>query len=107
MGMFNYIKVKYALPGCSSPEDIQWQTKDVEPLYLQTYFLDVDGQLYLLPDDRDDDSDPGWRTDFTGDMRLIGYDKEKSNYVEYVVRMVGGKADSAAVVERRVYEPVS
>ena len=72
MGMFNYI-----IPDCHLPEfpeeidqlTLEWQTKDLEPLMLDTFRIRVDGMLEHQDYDIEDQSDPNAKA---GSLESLG-----------------------------------
>lgn len=87
MGVFDYVKCEYPVPGMP---DIEYQTKDTDEQYLEEYKIDAEGRLWLNKKDR------GWvvekkqvlggynklvssewvlQPDFRGDINFYGTDK--------------------------------
>ena len=63
MGMFDYIRCEYPLPGNPDVRGA-WQTKDTPDQSMDTYVIDKDGRLWYEDYDIEDRSDPNatdWR----------------------------------------------
>lgn len=67
MGMFDYLKCKYPLPGVGD-NDLQYQTKDTPAQMIDHYEIRADGSLWHLNYDIEDRSDPNAQ----GIARLFG-----------------------------------
>ncbi|MFZ9812193.1 MAG: hypothetical protein ACO3DD_03800, partial [Burkholderiaceae bacterium] len=57
MGMFDYLKCKYPLPGVGD-NDLQYQTKDTPAQMIDHYEIRAAGSLWHLNYDIEDRSDP-------------------------------------------------
>jgi len=71
MGMYNYVVPECDLPDLPDGLDrrmLEWQTKDLEPLFLDTLRIRSDGNLEREEYDTEDRSDPNAE----GLMRLSG-----------------------------------
>lgn len=58
MGMFDYVRCEYPLPGLDDPTKIQFQTKDTDEQYMMHYRITKDGLLMRLVGHIEDHSDP-------------------------------------------------
>ena len=67
MGMFDYLKCKYPLPGAGD-NDREYQTRDTPAQMIDHYEIRADGSLWHLDYDIDDRSDPNAQ----GIARLVG-----------------------------------
>lgn len=96
MGMFDYVRVEYPI---DAPQDIEWQTKSMPALWMDTYVISKDGRIlheeYDLEDHSDPNAEPGSfesfagcmtrvnrrlveMPDFRGEIRFYGYPDRKS-----------------------------
>jgi hypothetical protein len=106
MGMFDYLKCSYPLPGeppaFVTGADDDFQTKDMPDPMLDHYEITVDGRL--LKD--------GVDTNFHGDLEFYAFNAssgplgfytrngEDAEWVEYRVRFTHGRVESIEEIER-------
>ena len=46
MGMFDYVRVEHPIDGVSNPAIVEWQTKDFDAPWMDTYRITADGRLF-------------------------------------------------------------
>ena len=45
MGVFDYVRCEYPLPGLADPTSVLFQTKDTDAMYLDKYIISKEGRL--------------------------------------------------------------
>ncbi len=88
MGLYNQLKVFYPLPTAyPGTQDLEFQTKDLEPNFCDNYKITKGGYLYQEKYDIEDRSDPkakGWRR-IIGSMTRVNQRWVKKCYTGEVV----------------------
>ena len=82
MGMFNTVKIEMNLR-IRGAHDVQWQTKDIEPLLLTEYRMDRRGNLWLGDEPVMHD----------GQLRVIGFIPGNGRMREIVFNYIEGRLD--------------
>ena len=120
MGMFDYMKCKYPLPGAGD-NNREYQTKDTPAQFLDNYEIRADGSLWHLDYDIEDRSDPNaeglarlvgrlsrvnerWEpVPFIGEIRFYRYVSETDN-AEFSAYFVNGMLNFLTPIGK---EPIS
>ena len=115
MGMYDYLKCKYALP-LEGANDLEFQTKDTHAQMLDNYEIREDGSLWHEEYDTEDRSDPTaeglmrfagcmtrvnqrWVRDrMTGEVRFY-HVEEDGTWVEFSSYLINGEVVELVQIE--------
>ena len=96
MGVFDYVRCEYPLPGLDDPTSIRFQTKDTEEMWLHQYTITKDGRLVsdvIHYEDRSDPkAEPGPSTSLKGRKMSVKTGEKHCNY-HGILRFYGYAGD--------------
>ncbi len=84
MGLFDYVRVECPIEGVDDPATYEWQTKDFDWPYMETYRITAEGRLlhsdYHIEDRSDKTAEPGSFASFAGMLTHVHDEWRDMNY---------------------------